>query len=83
MNTTEMRTLREQLRHELFASLNEIEDIVAIALERIATESVVWGADAKHDFGIDHVAAKAADDIGHELDAMAAKALKILVVVEL
>jgi hypothetical protein len=43
----------------------------------------VWGADEQHDFGIDHVAAEAADDIGRELNSLVDKALKVLVVMEI
>jgi hypothetical protein len=82
MTDIEVRTVREQLRYEIFTSLNKIEDLVAETLDRIVDEAVVWGADNQHDFYIDHLAAKTADEIGHELDRMAEKALRILPIVE-
>lgn len=56
--TPTLRPIRDQLRHELFESLNIIEDIVAGALDHIAEEAVTWGADETHDFAIDYVAAR-------------------------
>ena len=52
------------------------------ALDRITNEAVVWGADQQHDFYIDRLAAKTADEIGHELDRMSEKVLRIIPIVE-
>lgn len=79
----EFRAVREQLRHEVFASLNEIENIVAAALDFIAEEAVTFGADQQHDFAVDAVAAKTVDRINYELEQITAKVLQILPVVEI
>ena len=82
MTNIEIRTVREQLRHEIFIGLNKIEDLVAETLDRIVAEAIVWGADQQQDFYVDHLAAKTADEIGHELDRMTEKVLRILPIVE-
>jgi hypothetical protein len=74
----ELRTVREQLRYEIFQCLNEIEDIVAIALDHIADEAVTFGAAPDHDFNIDRQAAQAVDEIRYELDRMTEKMLRLI-----
>ena len=82
MTNTEISTVREELRHEIFVGLNRIEDLVAETIDRIVDEAVVWAADQQHDFYVDHLAARLADEIGHELDRMAEKVLRIIPIVE-
>jgi hypothetical protein len=72
----------EQLRHEVYASLYGIEDIVAAALDYIAVEAMAYGVNRQHDFSIDALAAKAVDHINHELEQTVAKVCRILQVVE-
>ena len=45
MTSNEMRSVRDELRHQHNAALDEIEDVVVTALDRLVEEAIVWGAD--------------------------------------
>ncbi len=53
------------------------------ALDYIAKEAVVYGVDETHDFYIDRLAAKAVDQIRHELDRVTDRTLRIIGVMEI
>ncbi len=54
-----------------------------MALDYVAAEAVVYGVDETHDFYIDRLAAKAVDQIRHELDRVTDRTLRIIGVMEI
>lgn len=64
----DIRAVRDELRTSHTLALNEIETVVLCALDQVAGEAVVLGADEQHDFRTDAVAAKAIALIAAELE---------------
>jgi hypothetical protein len=64
----DIRAVRDKPRTSHTPALNEIETVVLQALDHVAEEAVVWGADEQHEFRIDAVAARAIVLIAAELD---------------
>jgi hypothetical protein len=68
MNEFNIRAVRDALRHQHNEALDPIEDIIVIALDRLAEEAVTYGANSTHDFRVDDAAAGAIKKIAAELD---------------
>jgi hypothetical protein len=77
MNNAEiLRAVRDTLRALHTDALEEIELVIVRALDRIAEEAVVWGANEQHDFRTDAAAAAVLKSIERELEQIVAGLLR-------
>ncbi len=72
------RAIRDALRHQHSAVLDEIEDIIICALDYLAEEATAFGADERHDFRTDAAAADAIRKIATLIERGEANALRVV-----